>query len=512
MSEAFTTIMETATVKPLQSTPLRSFHQRHGARLVDFAGWELPMQYTGILEEHKATREAAGLFDVSHMGELRIHGPQATALLEYLLTNEFTHLKNGRARYTLMCEPSGGVVDDLIVYRRSEDDYWLCVNACNTEKDAAWIQKHGERFDAQIENISSEYALLAIQGPRAVDIVKKLAWEGVDQLPRFAFESGSLEKAKVILSRTGYTGEDGFEIYCAPDQAEVVAEALLRVGEPQGLHLAGLGARDSLRLEAGLPLYGHEISATITPLQAGLERFVKLDKPADFIGKEALKMEASAGPKQRIVYFKLDGRRIARQNDEVFQKDQAVGTVVSGTLSPILNQPIGAALIEEAFLKDTELNVAVRGHRVPLKQVKPPFHKPAKDTTQTPRLLFTATHEWVRIEDDGVVVIGITDFAQESLGDVTFVELPDVGTEVMQGKAFGVVESVKAASELYAPVSGKVLAVNERLQEMPGTLNESPLEEGWLLRIRPDAALTPEVIAASDGLLDTAGYRALVNN
>ena len=443
--------METDPAKPLKQTPLHVFHQSHGARFMGFAGWEMPVQYTGILEEHKATREAAGLFDVSHMGELRVRGREAAALLDSLITNEIGRLRDGRALYAFMCDPAGGVVDDVIVYRRAVDDYWLCVNACNTERDCLWMQGHSASFDAYVEDVSSEYALLAVQGPQAVGIVKELAWEGVDCLPRFAFEEGAVAGASVILSRTGYTGEDGFEIYCAPAQSADVAEALLRVGEPRGLRLAGLGARDSLRLEAGLPLYGHEISGTITPLQAGLERFVKLDKAADFVGKEALRTEAAVGPQQRIVYFKLDGRRIARQGDHVFQKKQTAGRVVSGTLSPILNQPIGTALIDDDLWGSEELSVVVRETRVPLIRVQPPFYKRESDEAKRPSLLFTSTHEWVRLEEEGLVCIGITDFAQESLGDVTFVELPDVGSAVTRGQSFGVVESVKAASELYAP-------------------------------------------------------------
>ena len=358
--------MTSTTMALDKRTALYTFHQRNGARFVSFSGWEMPLQYEGILEEHRSTRQRAGLFDVSHMGEVRVWGEQAVDFLDYLLTNAISPLEDGQVLYTQMCYPSGGVVDDLLVYRLAFGDYLLCINAGNTDKDFAWIQEHSAAFDCKVENVSQEYAQLAVQGPKAVKIVDTVAVHSVAGMRRFSFRRETLSGVPVLLSRTGYTGEDGFELYCAPEEAETVASSLMECGKPYGLSLVGLGARDSLRLEAGLPLYGHEISENISPLQAGLHRFVKLSKPVDFIGKEALLAEDKSGIKRKIVHFKLNDRRIARQGTPVFYVDSKVGEVVSGTFSPILNQPIGAALVE---LDGTDLNaltVEIRKKRIPL--------------------------------------------------------------------------------------------------------------------------------------------------
>lgn len=347
-------------------TPLYTFHQRNGARFTLFGGWEMPLQYSGILEEHRVTRQRAGLFDVSHMGEVHVRGPQAVAFLDYLLTNDIRRLKEGQVLYSQMCYPSGGVVDDLLVYCCASGDYLLCINAANTEKDFAWMQEHSTGFDCEVKDVSQDYAQLAVQGPKAVTIVHSMAANSVESMPRFSFRRETLSGISVLLSRTGYTGEDGFEIYCIPEEAETVAEGLMDYGRPHGLSLVGLGARDSLRLEAGFPLYGHEISEKISPLKAGLNWCVRLDKSVDFIGKEALLAENKAGIEQRIVRFKLNDRRIARQGAPIFYADALVGEVVSGTLSPMTHQAIGTALVN---LRGTDLNsltVEVRKKQVPL--------------------------------------------------------------------------------------------------------------------------------------------------
>ena len=261
----------------LKRTPLRDFHAAHGGRLVDFAGWEMPVQYRSILEEHKAVRRAAGLFDVSHMGEVDVQGPGAAAYLQRLVTNDISRLYPGRVLYSPMCQPDGGVVDDLLVYMRGADDYFLCINAGNIAKDLAWLREQAAGFDVRVTDRSEDFALLAVQGPRAAEIVQLLTGAKLGLIRYYHFAEATVAGIGCLASRTGYTGEDGFELYHAPGDAAALATALLDAGRPHGLELAGLGARDSLRLEAGYPLYGHELAPDISPLAAGLGWTVRLD-------------------------------------------------------------------------------------------------------------------------------------------------------------------------------------------------------------------------------------------
>lgn len=356
----------------LQRTPLRDFHAAHGARLVDFAGWEMPVQYRSILEEHKVVRRAAGLFDVSHMGEVDVRGPEAGKFLNRLVTNDVASLFPGRVLYSPMCAEEGGVVDDLLVYMRGPDDYFLCINAGNIAKDLAWIREQAKPFDVTITDRSEDYGLLAVQGPRAAEIVQSLTGAKLDAIKTYHFAEGTVAGISCLISRTGYTGEDGFELYVAAGEAVALAEALLAAGVPHGLELAGLGARDSLRLEAGYPLYGHELAADLSPLTAGLGWTVKLEK-GDFIGREALLREKTMGAPRRVVFFKTGDRRIVRADTQVLADDASVaGRVLSGTLSPILNEAIGSALVATAAA-ERPLSVDIRGVRLPLQLVKPPF-------------------------------------------------------------------------------------------------------------------------------------------
>lgn len=357
----------------LKRTPLYAFHAAHGGRLVDFAGWEMPVQYRSILEEHKAVRRAAGLFDVSHMGEVDVRGPGAGAFLNHLVTNDVAKLYPGRVQYSPMCQPDGGVVDDLLIYMRAPEDYFLCINAGNIDKDVAWITEQAKAFNVSIRDRSDDYALLAIQGPKASEIVQGLTGAKLGAVKYYHFVEGTVAGIHCLISRTGYTGEDGFELYHAAADAPGLAEALLTAGLPHGLELAGLGARDSLRLEAGYPLYGHEISATISPLTAGLGWTVKLDKGADFVGRAALLAEKAGAGTQGVVYFRTGDRRIVRADAPVLgAAGQTVGRVVSGTLSPVLNEAIGSALVSRDAIA-APLAVDIRGTLLNLQLVKPPF-------------------------------------------------------------------------------------------------------------------------------------------
>jgi aminomethyltransferase len=360
--------------EPLARTPLFDFHVAQGARLVPFAGWEMPVQYTGIIEEHIAVRKAAGLFDVSHMGEARVRGRDAAAFLDRIMTNEMSSIKSGSARYTIMCQPDGGCVDDLIVYRISESDFFICLNASNAKKDIAWMQSHIGTAQVEVIDECKVWAQLALQGPLAEKILSHLTDLPLAEIKRFQFLIGAVAGAPgCIVSRTGYTGSAGFEIYLPAAQATAVAQKLIEVGKPLGLLPVGLGARDSLRLEAGYPLYGHEISETISPIQAGLGWTVKLNK-GEFIGRAVLQKQVEQGAASKVVHFLLNDRRIARQGTPVLSGDSIVGEVLSGTLSPILNKPIGSALVQSDAKPET-LAVDIRGTRIPLQIAVAPFVK-----------------------------------------------------------------------------------------------------------------------------------------
>ncbi len=357
----------------LKRTPLRDFHAVNGARLVDFAGWEMPVQYRSILEEHKAVRRTAGLFDVSHMGEVDVKGPDALRYLNHLVTNDVARLFPGRVLYSPMCYPNGGVVDDLLVYMRAPEDYFLCINAGNIDKDVAWLHEQAKGFNVAVTDRSEDYALIAVQGPAAAAIVQSLTGAKLDRIGYYHFAEGTVAGVHCIISRTGYTGEDGFELYHAAGDAVTLTEAVVKAGAAHGLELTGLGARDSLRLEAGYPLYGHEITADISPLTAGLGWTVKLDKGIDFIGRDALAAEKKNGAPSKVVYFKTGDRRIVRADAPVLGADGTpAGKVLSGTLSPIFNEAIGSALVASASATGP-LSVDIRGTPIHLQLVKPPF-------------------------------------------------------------------------------------------------------------------------------------------
>lgn len=343
--------------------------------MVPFAGWDMPVQYQGIIEEHLAVRESAGLFDVSHMGEADVRGKDAATFLDYLCTNRIANLELGQARYTLLCQPDGGCVDDVIVYRQSPERFLVCLNASNAAKDIAWMLEHSSNFDCEVEDASPHWAQLALQGPQAEAILAPLTEANLSALGSFRFFTASIAGKPALIARTGYTGERGFELYVAPEHAVEVAESLMDNGKAHALQPAGLGSRDSLRLEAGYPLYGHEISETISPLQAGLGWAVKLKKTADFIGKQALSEEKQNGSVRTLVFFRLNDRRIARAGTPICVGEKEVGSVVSGTHSPSLGCPIGSALVQSEAASLPNLMARIRNKDYPLEKVHPPFVK-----------------------------------------------------------------------------------------------------------------------------------------
>lgn len=354
-----------------QKTPLYERHVAAGGKIVPFAGWLLPVQYSGVIAEHKAVRSACGLFDVSHMGELVLRGTDALANVNNLMTNDFSGMYEGQARYSPMCYEDGGVVDDLIVYKVSDTVYFIVVNAANKDKDAAWISEH-LTGDCTMEDWSDRVAQLALQGPKAEEILRKLTSD-IPEKNYSAVLRGTVKGFPCMVSRTGYTGEDGFELYCAPADAPALWDALLEAGEPFGLIPCGLGARDTLRLEAAMPLYGHELSPTINPYEAVLGIFVKLEKP-DFIGKAAL--EKARPISRRRVGLKITGRGIAREECPVYDGEKQIGVVTSGTHCPWLGQAVAMAMVDAAYKEPgTVVQVDVRGRKVEAEVIKTPFYK-----------------------------------------------------------------------------------------------------------------------------------------
>jgi len=357
---------------------LRSFlHDRHvaaGAKLVEFAGWEMPVQYGGVIGEHRAVRSAAGLFDVSHMGEFLVTGPGAESFIQRLTPNDVAKLTPGRAHYSGLLTTAGTYVDDLLVYRLGEEEFLLVVNAANTEKDFAWVKEH---LDGEVEltDRSMDYALLALQGPRALEILQSLTETDLSTIRYYRFADGVVAGCPSLISRTGYTGEDGFELYLPPAEAPTVWDRLLEAGTPAGLVPAGLGARDTLRLEAGMALYGHEIDDTTTPWDAGLDWVVKLDK-GDFVGRQALVAQQDRGTERRLVGFEVEGRGIARQGHPVMADGKKVGDVTSGTWSPTFEKALGMAYVPHRLAEpETELALEVRGKPLTARVVRLPFYK-----------------------------------------------------------------------------------------------------------------------------------------
>lgn len=363
-----------------RKTPLYDAHVAAHGKIIDFGGWALPVQYTSILEEHRAVRERAGLFDVSHMGEIHVTGPGANAAINRLVTNDCSGIAVHQVMYSPMCYPSGGVVDDILIYRLTEADYCLVVNASNTAKDSEWITSHIAGPDVKVTNLSDTLAQLAIQGPLAESVLARVCDDVDLSQIKFYWCRTNVKVAgrECVVSRTGYTGEDGFEIYCDPSHALHIWNTLLEAGAADGLIPAGLGARDTLRFEAGMPLYGHELSPEITPLEAGLGFFVKLDK-GDFIGREALAAQKAAGVQRRVVGLDITGRGVAREHFPVVTPGgEPAGVVTSGVFSPTLNKALAMGLVDIAHAKaGTELAIDIRGKAVPATVIKTPFYKKA---------------------------------------------------------------------------------------------------------------------------------------
>ncbi|WP_227938517.1 glycine cleavage system aminomethyltransferase GcvT [Alkalihalobacillus deserti] len=360
----------------LKRTPLWSLYKENGAKTIDFGGWDLPVQFSSIKDEHEAVRTKAGLFDVSHMGEVEIKGQGALNYLQKLMTNDVSKIIDGQAQYTAMCYENGGTVDDLLIYRKSEDNFLLVINASNIEKDVEWMEQH-LTANVTVKNISSDMAQLAIQGPLAERILQKETTFDLSSIRFFHFaENVQIGGVDALVSRTGYTGEDGFEIYCVAADAPKLWSLLLKSGKADGLVPCGLGARDTLRFEARLPLYGQELTKEISPLEAGIGFAVKVNKETDFIGKAVLKKQKEAGLTRKLVGIEMIDKGIPRTGYKVFVHDKQVGFVTTGTQSPTLKKNVGLAILDlDCTDLDTEVEVQVRKKRLKAKVVSTPFYK-----------------------------------------------------------------------------------------------------------------------------------------
>ena len=363
----------------LKKTPLNAVHRDLGGKMVDFGGWDMPVQYTaGVIAEHLATRENAGLFDVSHMGEIWVEGEDAIAFVNKLTTNDVTKLVDGQAHYSALTNDSGGVVDDLLVYRFDFDKLLLVVNASTTDKDWDWITSHVADENITLTNASADYCQIAVQGPRALEIAQKFTDVNLSEIKYYHFTVDKFDGVDAIISRTGYTGEDGFEIYAPADQAVRIWNDLMEAGAEYGILPCGLAARNTLRLESAMSLYGHELSDEISPLEAGLGWICKINK-GDFVGREHLAKLKEEGLKRKLVGFEMVDKGIARDEMDIYVGDEKVGVVTSGSPAPFLKKNIGLAFLPIEFAKTgQEITIDVRGRKLAATVIPTPFYKREK--------------------------------------------------------------------------------------------------------------------------------------
>ena len=363
------------TDRDAKTTPLNRAHRDAGARMVSFSGWDMPVQYTGVIEEHLAVRARAGLFDVSHMGEVDVVGREALEFLQHVTSNDVSRLAPGRIQYSALTTAEGTFVDDLLVYKRAEDDYLLVINAGNTPKDVDWLRYHAKGYDLRLDDVSHRWCQLALQGPRAQEILQPLTSAPLAAMKYYGFSEDKVSGVPCIVSRTGYTGEDGFEIYGPAEAAETLWYAVLGAGAPHGLVPAGLGARDTLRLEAKMALYGNDIDETTTVLEADLGWILKLEK-GDFLGRDALLRQKAEGLPRMLVGFETEGRAVARHGHKAMRDGAEVGTVTSGTFAPFLKKNIGLAYLPIALRQPgSRFAIDIRGRMEPAVVVSTPFYK-----------------------------------------------------------------------------------------------------------------------------------------
>ena len=477
-------------MQTLRRTPLHECHVALGARLVPFAGWEMPVQYEGVIPEHRAVRQDAGVFDVSHMGELEVEGPKAHEFLQSVLSNDLDRVEPGQAQYTLLTNERGGIVDDLIAYRLEPGRYLLIVNASNSDTDFQWL-KEREIPGSDVRDISNDYALLAVQGPRSLERL------GLDEAPAFTFSMDEIDGVEVMVNRTGYTGETGVELMVPAEEGAALWDAVLA----RGVKPAGLGARDTLRLEVCYPLHGNDIGPDTDAISAGLGWVAALDK--DFTGAEELRRIKAEGPARKLAAFVMEDAGIPRQGMAIDGGGRghlrhALADARPGHRDGLRRRRAGRAR-RGADNRRSRQAAARPCRRETDLQARGGLMAAAESYPD--ELAYHPQHDWARVED-GEAVLGITWYAQDALGDLVHFEPPEVGDSVAKDGVYGEVESVKAVSDVVSPLSGEVLEVNQAVVGGPETVNEDPYGDGWLIRIRLSDA------SEVDSLLDADAYKA----
>ncbi len=496
----------------MKKTPLFDIHMASAARVINLKGFARPVEYVGHAAEHRAIREGVSLCDVSHMGELEFTGRDAPKLVDRLITNDASRLDAGQALYTVMCGEEGHVIDDLVCMRLTEDRFIWVVNVTKTDEDYRWVLKHAEGLDAHVRNLSTDLALLALQGPWSGEVLQKVTAADLSRMAYYRLAETVIATAETdvpcIVSRTGYTGERGYEICVSRDLAAHVWEALMRAGRPFGIVPHGVAARESARTEAGYLLNGNDMDDRTYPYEVGLGWVVKLDK--DFIGRDALARVAESGAPRRLVGLAVDGRRTIRHGCPILKDGEEVGRVTSGPLPPELPggaDSLGLGFVASAHARDgAALRIDVRGERHDARIVPYPFmERRVRDDAQVATLSpfglrFSEHHLWAREETGGQVTVGLSEFGQRDLGEVLFARLPEAGDRIVKGSPFGWLDAYRRPFDLIAPLSGTVAAANAPVLGRPGDVNRFPYARDGLVRVEPDGS------GGLGDLVDPAAY------
>lgn len=511
-------------------TALDALHRSLGATMTDFAGWDMPLRYGSERDEHTAVRTRAGLFDLSHMGEITVTGPQAASFLNHALVGNIASVGTGRARYTMICRSDGGILDDLIVYRLAETEagsahYMVVANASNAQVVLDALTERAAGFDVEVRDDRDAYALIAVQGPQSAGVLTSLTDADLDGLKYYAGLPGTVAGVPALIARTGYTGEDGFELFVKPEHAVELWQALTKAGEGVGLVPCGLSCRDTLRLEAGMPLYGHELSTSLTPFDAGLGRVVKFEKEGDFVGREALQEAATRSEQNPRGSSSAWSPRAAGSRAPDTPSSRTAGSSARSPPAPppprwasrsrwrtstrrtrhrarpVSEWTSGAVTSRTRSWRCRSTSVRSSGRKqsacvtlrtfrcsrtfpaVPLHQHSPAYRR-IQAMSNPQQLRYSKEHEWLSGAENGVSTVGITEHAANALGDVVFVQLPEVGAGVTAGETCGELESTKSVSDLYSPVNGEVTEVNEDVVNDPSLVNSAPFEGGWLFKVR----------------------------
>ena len=478
----------------MKHTPIFAQHVRDATTVINLKGVARAMHYRGHIAEHRATREAVTLCDVSHMGEINFEGPDALRLVQKLMTNDASKLAINQGLYSVMCDEDGIVIDDLVCFRLASDHFVWVVNVTKTDDDFRWVLRHSLGLDVQVANISTDTALLALQGPHSREVLQRITEADLSTLQYYWLAQTTIHTSHAevpcMISRTGYSGERGYEIMVGRDCAAWVWDELLLVGRPLGIEPCGVAARESLRTEAGYLLNGNDMDARTNPFEAGLGWVVKPTK--DFIGRAALERVKGEGVTRRLVGFEMQDRYTVRNGYAIYKGGKAIGKVTSGTLSPT-GASFGMGYVDVAHSDPgADVEVDVRGVHCKARIVALPFiHRKCREeatfTTFSPyELRFTETHEWVRpaVKSANTVIVGLSDFGQRNLGDILCANLPKVGDRVTTGRAAGWIDAYRKACDILAPITGEVVEINEALAGQPSLINAYPYDRRGLMKIR----------------------------